>query len=97
MFENEIKALERMSRGESTDGKTAAINAAIALMRAAQPKDEAAEREHCLRIARPVSLTWEDEKDLAKIFEQQRAAARAAGYAAGYEDGWATGLGMEVK
>jgi hypothetical protein len=65
-------------------------DAVIALMRAAEPKDDAAEREHCMHVA------W-DISDFARVghpfkntkvavvetLVRERAAARAEGYASG--------------
>lgn len=54
-----------------------ALDAAIALMRAAEPKDAAAEREHCEIMARHLGTQQCLGVRVATVFESQRAAARA--------------------
>jgi hypothetical protein len=78
MYEDEIRNLQaKMTRGDT------ALETAIALMRAAQPKDEAAEREHCLRVVdsvEQVADTYTDEQVrglAAELILRERAAVRA--------------------
>jgi hypothetical protein len=54
-----------------------AIDAAVDLMRAAQPKDEAAEGEHCESVGK----AWLRQKDVSVVglIARERAAARAEG------------------
>lgn len=75
MYENEIEALRDALVCEilALPEKTAIMNA-ITLMRAAQPKDESAEREHCERsvYAAPIGMIQREE-----WLRRERAAARA--------------------
>lgn len=66
----------------------AALPAAIDLMRAAEPKDAAAERAECQRIARAVICDVSEDGCVSfncAGVEKTRAAARAEGYAQGHE------------
>lgn len=69
MYENEIKDLLEIRRYQ-TSGYESTIDTATALMRAAEPKDEAAEREYCMQLA-------QGDYVLRDSFMQQRAAVRA--------------------
>lgn len=73
MYEKEIEFL-KVGGYLSPDNPIA--QTAIALMRAAQPKDAAAEREHCERFANEW-LRGGDGPNLAESVERERAAARA--------------------
>ena len=73
MFKEHVEALKSLIDGTGCeDERDSALLAAIALMRAAEPKDEKAEREHCDRVVlekNPLSMT---ERPM-----RERAAARA--------------------
>lgn len=74
-----IEALKEAKRnGRLLPDEHRAVDAAIALMQAAQPKDAEAEREHCT----PVAYEQKTMKGLldSEFVEEQRAAARAEGY-----------------
>lgn len=75
MYENEIEILQ-ISRARHAEGTEIdkALSAAIELMRAAQPKEEAAELGHCEREVEAISWTRAQVQDLLM---RQRAAARA--------------------
>jgi hypothetical protein len=79
MYENEIKQLEYIKKIDDFQARgfpkaEQALDAAIALMRAAEPRDEAAEREHCERAAHE---GWNGPLTLMVVIERERAAARA--------------------
>jgi hypothetical protein len=78
MYEKHIKALSDVTSPDYPE----ALEAAIALMRAAEPKDPAAEREHCKHVA--WGYSGEGGVDcssihLEELIERERAAARAEG------------------
>jgi chromosome segregation ATPase len=75
MYEKQIEGLESIRRiiGTSERDK-AALDAAIALMRAAEPKNEAAELRHCMNVCTDTA-TWEDYS--VTTLMRERAAARA--------------------
>ena len=70
MYEKEIESLEMMQTARTV--KSPALDTAIALMRAAQPKDEAAERAHCEEVDR-----LHCEVAITDLLLRERAAARA--------------------
>jgi len=71
MYEREIKMLH--SARQLGPGMAKAVDIAIALMRTAQPKDEAAERAHCADTAERAG----GQPGLAARIYRERAAARA--------------------
>ena len=73
MYERFIEALESY-RNVLDKGDEAALEAAVALMRAAQPEDEAAERAHCERVT---ALNGHVMRLAADLLLRERAAARA--------------------
>jgi flagellar biosynthesis/type III secretory pathway protein FliH len=78
MYEKHIKVLERtehQAHGELGE----ALEAAIALMRAAEPKDPAAEREHCEDAVRrnPNIDSEHNLKHIPPMLLRERAAVRA--------------------
>lgn len=78
MYEKHIEALldARCDGGNPTE----ALDAAIELMRAAEPKDEAAERQHCMRAAAEISDgSVSGQERVAALLMRERAAARAEG------------------
>jgi hypothetical protein len=94
MYEKEIKTLTEAL--EYSAEYYPALQAAIALMRAAEPKDEAAEREHCQNVVNALcehSYDYPYAPDVTDKLLRERAAARAEGFKAGCK--WA--LDMDVK
>jgi septal ring factor EnvC (AmiA/AmiB activator) len=88
MYENEISRLEHIKVwGEvETPGDADAIAVAIALLRAAAPRDEAEEREHCRKTIDamfPNLLSGWD--SVERLLMRERAAARAEEHTARYE------------
>ena len=75
MYERFIEALESY-RNVLDKGDEVALEAAIAMMRAAQPEDEAAERAHCERVT---SFNGHVMRFVADLLLCERAAARAEG------------------
>jgi hypothetical protein len=82
MYENEIKNLEWL-KCETSDEVGRAIDTAIALMRAAQPKDEAEERERVDRIGEEFQRGFDTSIDtfirdrIERTILRERAAVRA--------------------
>ena len=80
-----IDTLERYNTGKTVDiaSLNAALRAAIELMNAAKPLDEAAESEHCFHAAeRLTGYEWTAPR-VSKEIESERAQARAEGYLKG--------------
>lgn len=78
MYEKHRHELQKMLSLDYED-EHPALQAAIELMRTAEPKDAAAEREHCFAAAHDNSLAAPLE--LADLLMRERAAARAEGVA----------------
>jgi regulator of replication initiation timing len=77
MYEKEIENLKAIARNYPA-GDQPTFDTAIALMRAAEPKDEAAERGHCLQA---VNFIQEIDSGRSAVDRMmfERAAARAEG------------------
>jgi hypothetical protein len=99
MYEKEIRVLDGCWN-RRTQPINRAINAAIALMRATEPKDEAAEREHCRSATRAdAPLSSPDWFVRRTELELERAAVRAecaAGASAGVPPAWWRGRELEL-
>lgn len=79
MYEKHIENLKAIARNYP-EGDQPTFDAAIALMRAAEPQDESAEREHCERVVADHLGDWQDIGPHVDLIERERAAARAEGY-----------------
>jgi hypothetical protein len=80
VYEDDIKTLENMPIcGVKSVGVLKAVTTAIALMHAAKPLDDDAEREHCEEVADDPGCEVEPcvIKTYARRIERERAAARA--------------------
>ncbi len=88
MYEEYIKVLEGLNEDTLSRGAAAtALRAAVKLMKAAQPLDSTAEREHCVVTAKRARspyhhVMWTDMDPLSEAFMYERAAARAEGFEA---------------
>ena len=80
MYENEIRDLKQLLRNGASNWSIKALDTAIALMRSAEPKDAAAEREHCketVRMSWPRAVSDWEQECLTALLMRERAAARA--------------------
>jgi hypothetical protein len=83
MYEKHIEALESIDFDDPVSpNDRKAIDAAIEIMRAAEPKDEAAEREHCTQQSYAAANNPQ-QGAIVDWLMRERAAARAEGYADG--------------
>lgn len=85
MYEKDIREFEQQIECNEGWATHSALKAAVALMRAAEPKDEAAERAECETIAASY-VQGTGPVRLRDVIMHTRAAARAEGHAAGVED-----------
>ena len=76
MYERHIEEL--LKAPTQSEAHALAVGAAIALMRAAEPKDEAAEREHCREALAQIPFLRDAFRERAEtVVMRERAAARA--------------------
>lgn len=79
-YKKHMKYLQAAIEVSPRSAVTEAFDAAIALMRAAEAKDEAAEREHCRQAV--IVEYRRGTPDIEDLLLRERAAARAEGFAA---------------
>jgi hypothetical protein len=97
MYEKEIEEIAR-ALGEVGYFEES-LNKAIALMRAAQPKDEAAERAYCVGQAEDWVRDWlpDPQPIPADLLLRERAAARVEGFAAGQAAPRPAGFSSQIE
>lgn len=87
-YAKHIETFNGLLQDADQDDYHEAAEAAIDLMRAAAPKSEAEEREHCCAVVRVQRMT---PRPAVTLLVSERAAARASAYAQGRADGYQDG------